>query len=517
MRKAANSRVQICLILAFGMLLQSFLSFSLRQSAELQFQLRHIDDSDQLARPTTVLCRDAKTENEATATIRTNENMMTPCYNEMLKILKRQHCFQLQAHAGSSSLISANDFTYCHNISGSVQQMPFHNFAAFEGQGFGRIVEQTVLGCMFATVVLERPCTIDLDVRDPYWTWRSFLNHGSFDWDWKNAFSSDGGSARDQAFLEIDKALGKLKNIGDNQWDASMFQDGVADLVELNQSLVLPMVWNKDWGLEQHLEHWRHETTSSSSSSSMKPRGYHQQKVLLSPNWGNAWFQHVPVASLIAKKTNSKCKLNQLRTYLQNAMYAPTSLSRHLHDQRTQRMFQGGNSSYPARKEPKYGAIHLRTILSDVNIRRSYSTPESVRALAKCLNKALAHLTTSSKTTISHWWLVADNKTDAQYVNRILSGNQSQIPVLVDLDPHFWKKEGTHSGYAMKQKYFHSKMDASMMDFMVLHESQVAVVSHGSFGSTGARGNEKVKVQTCAPNKLFSVFAVQNDRRMDTK
>lgn len=484
MKKASYSRVQLCLIVALGMFLQSFLSFSFRQSIQLQQDLlgggggASIDSTE--THPSVGCQHDKESETLASAANNANDGGSS-CQYEMIKILQRQQCFQLQESTKSTNLP-----TSC--AASSVQQMPFHNYAGYAGQGFGRIVEHTVLGCIFATVMLERPCTIDLDVRDPYWTWRSFLNHGSFDWEFKKLLNhrSDDGST-EQLKFEIEQAIANLPSVADDQWDAKYGHAGA----QTNGSLVLPMTWNEDWDLEQHLEHWSH--------AALPPYG--PQRVLLSPNWGNAWNQHVPVPALIAKKTDGQCKLNQLRTHMQNAMFAPTSLSRLLHQQRTERMSQ--LSKQTANRSPTYGAIHLRTVLSDVNIRRSYLTPQWVRALGQCLDKALSHPSTSK---ISHWWLIADNRTVAKYVLDSLPEYHPQVPAIVDWDPHAWEKEGTHSGYAMKQKYFHTKMEVSMMDFMVLHESHVAVISHGAFGSTGARGNGKVKVQGCAPQKSFSIF-----------
>ncbi|KAL3939701.1 MAG: hypothetical protein SGBAC_005622 [Bacillariaceae sp.] len=358
---------------------------------------------------------------------------------------------------------------------------------------------------MFASVILERPCTIDLDVRDPYWTWRSFLNHGSFDWEWKTLHGQSDGDG-ELLEKEIEKAIAQLPSLRDDQWDAKYVDNGIVS-EQTNLSLLLPMIWHDAWDVDQHLTYWAHATTLSSSNTST-------QRVLLSPNWGNAWNQNVPVTALIAKKTKGQCKLNILRTHLQNAMFSPTSLSRLLHQKRVDRIFPPSISEAGEDRPPMiFGAIHLRTILSDVNIRRSYLTPEWVRALGQCLDKALTHNNHLSASKISHWWLIADNRTVAEYVQQRLPDYHPHVPVTVDMDPHFWDKDGTHSGYAMKQKYFHSKMEASMMDFMVLHESEVAVVSHGSFGTTGARGNGKVKVQACAPQKSFSIFAAPSSSR----
>lgn len=495
MKKASYSTVQLCLILALGMMLQSFLSSSFLQSTQLQQALHAGGVTIETATPPSIGCLQDKSQTWASTTNNNENDGVSSCSDVMTRIIQRQQCFQLRESPSTSTNIQSS------SCASPIKMMPFHSYAAFDGQGFGRIVEHTVLGCIFASVILERPCTIDLDVRDPYWTWRSFLNHGSFDWDWSRLQhgKSDDGSI-EQLRLEIEQALAKLPSTGDDQWDAKYF-DGND---QANRSQVLPMIWHEGWDVEQHLDYWAHATDSSGT----------QQRVLLSPSWGNAWNQHVPVPALIMKKTNGHCKLNEMRTHLQNVMFVPTNPTRLLHQQRRDRMFQTSSQTRGLGQpdvQPVYGAIHLRTVLSDANVRRSYLTPQWVRALAECLDKALSLPITPN---ISHWWLIADNRTVAKYVLDSLPEYHSQVPAILDMDPHIWEKEGTHSGYAMKQKYFHSKLEASMMDFMVLHESQVAVISHGSFGGTGARGNGKVKVQACAPQRSFEIFVARSKTSM---
>jgi hypothetical protein len=443
--KRASSIVRFCFAVALGMTLQSFLS----PLISLQNYPSEIKD---LSSFTTPISRHSKNLTHA-ARIK-GEHLPSPCQAQLLQILHRQDCFRQNQFAATDSCPTSS--------------LPFHNYAAYYGQGFGRIVEHTVLGCLFATVVLKRPCTLDLDCRDTYWTWRAFVNHGTLNWDW-NILS------RDQK-EDIANALDMLPSPNSDEWS-----DTKSHHHSHNHSQVLPITWHNDRTLEQHIQQWRDTN-----------------KILLSPNWGNAWFRNVPLARLILEMTGGQCKLNQFRTVLQNSMYAPTSLTKALHQERLERVLGKTDG-----ESDTYGAIHLRTILSDANLRLDYSTPDLANALSQCIQKATSH-----QSTVSMWWLIADNRTVADYMhNSLLSRN---IQVVLDNDGQFWDKEGTHSGFAMKQKFFQEKMAPAMMDFMVLHESEVAIVTHGSFGSSGARGNGKVKVQNCAPHKLFSIYTKTN-------
>lgn len=49
-------------------------------------------------------------------------------------------------------------------------------------------------------------------------------------------------------------------------------------------------------------------------------------------------------------------------------------------------------------------------------------------------------------------------------------------------------------------------MADSMIDWMVLHESKVAIVMNGSFGASGAKGNGKY--MNVVPNNLCSGLRV---------
>lgn len=442
-RMGSSTLLRFSLAVVVGMTLQSFLSstFSLRDYSSIPSESSSFlppMERDPLKIPMEELPDEHRP--------------LSTCQRHLLSVLQRQDCFR-------QSQIGVAEDSHC-----PASKMPFHNYGAYFGQGFGRIMEHTVLGCLFATVVLQRPCTLDLDCRDTYWTWRSFVHHDTLNWDWS--------ILSNEQKEDIASALDTLPSLNSDEWSTHQ-----------NESThVLPMAyWETDNTTISHqLKEWKESN-----------------KILLSPSWGDSWFLHVPLAQLVSEATNGQCKFNEFRTVLQNSMYAPTSLSKSLHQERMSRVMLLSSGSIKA--SISYGAIHLRTIHSDANVRFDYSTPNLVNALSQCIEKA------SSYQSIKTWWLIADNRTIAEYMNHSLSLLHN-VKVVLDTDPQFWEKVGTHSGFAMKQKFFQEKMAPSMMDFMVLHEAEIAIVTHGSFGSTGARGNGKIRVQACAPNKVFSIY-----------
>eukprot|EP00980_Cylindrotheca_fusiformis_P011480 scaffold2663_cov73-Cylindrotheca_fusiformis.AAC.2 len=514
---------------ALGMTLQTlFLSSSSFDSVQQQQEMAAAATTAVVSNDffTTTTTRPSGTADASTRTINptTREEDSTTtfdCQSYLLEILQRQDCFrQRMSQEGVLRNNGNNNNTDCcqsgrgtkTTTSTNMRILPFHNYAGYHGQGFGRIVEHTVLSCLFATMILQRPCTLDFDsCRDIYWTWRSFINVNTFNWDW-NILSTKQKhdiihTLQTNLPLPIEKSDEWPNNNNNNI---------------LNNSQVLPLKWNNNNNnnktLEDHLNEWKAGTSNNN-------------KILVSPNWGNDWYRHVPLSNLINEATHGQCKFNKFRTVLQNSMYAPTSLSKTLHQERIHRLLvptllqkkkdqqQPQQQDQPPQQqqkenEYKYGAIHLRSILSDASIRMDYSIshPEIVNALSQCLLKATK--TTKKFNEISVWWIIGDNRTIAEHMKQSLqerhhsssSFNSSSWQFVLEDDDNFWNAL-MHSGHAMKQRYHQEQMASSMMDFMVLHESTIAIVSHGAFGSTGARGNGKVKVQSCAPHQMFSIYS----------
>lgn len=395
------------------------------------------------------------------------------CDELMETILTRQDCFHsnqlLQASVASSlPKHPSNVNNYCHSKS------PFYNYALFPGQGMGRIIDHTVEQCIFSHVVLNRPCTIDFKDRDPHYTWRTFLTSPSQFHGWWD--ESDSNIGKTKAVLEV---LETLPHLGVDGWSDKIPPEVVVvhNKHYKNETTdAMAMIWNANWTLEQHLHEW----------SNVPP-------TLVTPNWGSTWFGNVPLTQLVKKRG---CTRNQLKTKVQNAMYAPTPWTMTLHKERLQRIFSSSTSS----SFSEYGAIHLRTTLGNGSIKGGYDKANVVKGLSKCIKRAISLLQKKESTAapLKNWWLISDNQTVAISMQQALS-DENFINVKVDTDPSFWK-DYIHSGLAMKEQRFnHAKMAPSILDYMVLHESKVAIITHGSFGETGARGRGKVSLTACQP------------------
>uniref|UniRef100_A0A7S4IFW3 Uncharacterized protein n=1 Tax=Odontella aurita TaxID=265563 RepID=A0A7S4IFW3_9STRA len=354
-------------------------------------------------------------------------NADDPCAAWVSNFFRMNECFRSYSDKSSSCSVAA----------------PVHHYAVYDGQGFGRIIDHSVHTCMFAAD-LRRPCVIDLDARDRYYTWRSFINVGTYNWDWRIV----------QHHENILDALGKLEKPGSAEWKEPFEYDDV-----------LPMVWREDWGTaKRHFEYWSGYNNAT------------RDKILLSPNWG-PWFVKKVSWPTTDRKTLG-CSRQRLHTKIQNAMYAPTSLALELHRERRNLVI--GASAY--------GSIHLRLSL----FKRTQD--QIVKSLKSCLEMY---------PRIEKWWLIADNN-GLDMANNI-SENIGKIRHAYT-EELFNRTMNKHSGMEMKKLFAHETMAPSIQDWMVLHESDVAIVSRGSFGSTGARGNGKVPAGECGALKM-QVFA----------
>ncbi|CAB9498561.1 expressed unknown protein [Seminavis robusta] len=388
----------------------------------------------------------------------------TFCELEMSRIFQRNEC--LRSHGGGCSVAA-----------------PLHVHAVYDGQGFGRILHHSIDTCIFAAV-LERPCMIDLDVRDKYYTWRSFLNVGEYNWDPTHYVLHGTTMEHDLA-----DAYSRLPSQSSSEWtddDNNKLPD---------YETVLPMIWHSKWRSNnpaaQHLQYWHGSNNQT------------RHKMLLSPSFGNAWWQHI--SSYQKSIVKNGCTVNNLRTRLQNAMFQPTTLAMELFRERRDRFFRQLLKSKQTQTQTQtqthhfYGAIHLRSTKSDLK-KTYYDNEDTVDILRQCLQRIAPDITT--------WWLVSDNRTAAEYVEQRIDR--------VHTDYHasqrrFDTNKGNinfHSGYQMKQKFGHENMAPSIEDFMILHESTVAVMTHGAFGDTGARGNGKIRIQGCGGGKGGDVFKV---------
>lgn len=393
---------------------------------------------------------------------------------------------------------------------------PLYQWAFYKGQGFGRVVEHTVEACL-AAFVLQRPCLINMAPRDPFYTWRSFIQAQSYQWD-----PSVLHSMPDYA-EQIEKLAAELPNRGANEWKRPGFD---AAKYDSDNSLIFPMQRKFDAKLWKSSIQFYH---ANNTSSSRRPK-----QVLFSPNWGEAWFTKWPMAQIFREQHN--CNYGILKTKMQEALYEPTDLTRQLHQARYENATSSGTWIQSAtRKGPpvkktglagsnskqEFGAIHLRMhFINAVREAKGLIEPGELTSMIRhCLKQASSSMEDGEFP--QNWWLLADNTTMAvSTANELRARQQSQlegadqkrplnnktVPIVnlyhnyVVTNPSNYKKlSSTHSsGDTARGKYGHVILAGAIEDWMTIHSSKVAiVVRNGSFGTTAARGNGKMPIDFC--------------------
>lgn len=359
---------------------------------------------------------------------------------------------QTDAERCSAIMTKVHSINDCfrHNPDCNVSA-PVYHYALHEGSGFGRPIQQSVSTCYLA-IALNRPCIIDYGPRDPYYTWRSFINIGSYNWD---------AAAVEHHAPTIEDAVLKLPggNRGHHIFDVS-----------LEYEYVLPLTKTENW--DTAYRDWGPWNATA------------RHKILLSPNYGLAWKHIAARRSQIPPDRIGNCPKERFFTHLQNAMYQPTVLSQYLHNERRELVV---NTTH-------YGGIHLRTKVNDIR-RLKLSRERFLELLNICLE---------SYTQIKVWWLVADDVELAEYIsNNATSTNHKVVSAytkeFVEKNAHS-RQDGNAVGL-----FSHDMMKQSIMDWMVLHDSDLALVTKGAFGESGARGKGKYQTGKCG--NIYSVFS----------
>ena len=383
------------------------------------------------------------------------------CARELRDIFARQDCFlHQQRYPGEESACVA---------------APLVQYAYMWGQGFGRILQHAVKSC-FLAAQLHRPCVIDL-VRDRFFNLQSFLSVGPFDWRTGRRLLT----ARQQT--EIRQALNLMPEClqKGHGWE-KLPTDKMKRLSSSYES-VLPMVWGKDavssLAIQTHVNTWN------------ATNGPYAHKVLLAPNFGDAWYGYGREPVNVARLWNLRhrtCTANRVTTLLQNAMFVPTSLAYELHQERMTRVLpRVEESSEPTR----YGAIHLRMFILNRDVyHMNVMAPQIVAGLQDCFEKL-------GPSAPDHWWLIADDIEVAKTVTEQLPSVYSYVQSFDDIsNPSLVK--GNHSGSALNRKFGQEALAPSFLDWMTLHQSEVALITHDSaYGETGARGQGKIRGSTC--------------------
>lgn len=417
---------------------------------------------------------------------------------------------------------------------------PLYQFAYYAGQGFGRVVEHSTQACAIA-FLLKRPCLINVSPRDPYHTWRSFIQPTTYRWD-PDILHNIPSYAK-----QLERLARKLPIMGDSKWGAtlniSQYSRGPVSLLKDSEGSEQPLVFP----MQQKFDMADWKSFKLFYSGENPDRG---PQTLFSPNWANAWFQRVPFDDIYRDQYN--CDSRELESMIQAALYGPTDLTRQLHQERYQKavtMFwnstlTGVSKSTSAQRiqphlpdaprktaddngneTPSYGSIHLRTVLlKQGRLQGSQITAESIATMLRvCLSRAQA--LSQSDEFPQNWWFLADNATTAANVIDNIQSQQSReseqsLPELKFFNPYDMNvakksSELLPSKHSNSKEstglYGHQYIAGSIEDWVALHESKISIVAPNSaYGITGARGKRKIATEFCGDNRRAKVKYVQS-------
>jgi hypothetical protein len=235
--------------------------------------------------------------------------------------------------------------------------LPVINYALYPGQGFGRLVDHSIFHGLMA-LALNRPVALYLADRDPYYTWRSFIATGTYDWEMRGPLL--------EYQDEIQKAFGLLQSDKSSEWTieaAKKFHDRqqndffankannattttTADLFNSHlpclhllhrptrwpEKSLAKLFWNR-------IQPWHAATNNTANDSltttTMMTKSRHESSfvspdaAILSPNWGSVWFPSLSMPGIIEgcplDRLNAKCNVC---SYTSNTSFTPAAVSK---------------------------------------------------------------------------------------------------------------------------------------------------------------------------------------------
>ena len=447
--------------------------------------------------------------------------------------------------------------------------MPLLITAYYAGQGMGRMIEHTTSTCLNAASV-GRGCLIDMTSkhistntlnRDTWYTFRSFIRVSvdvSIDAialhykQWRKDTTNLHTKLRPlllpkETVEEAQYAISLLPNFANGQWtlndmqyatnfthvlplgDENVTHDVVGTIMNNPNLLVLSPNWGTSWFAKKDV-FW---------------------PPLLHDNYNNTDDDKIDQHEKIVR--------SRLESYMQNYIYQPTPLLQGLHQEYKHVVMEEGNSRDDKSIEDdytSYGAVHLRFFFLSQKYKNMKTKKEDVLGYERAvyqlgidLYNCLRHYQNVS--SIDRWWIITDdldrgmnitNQVREMEATRILSstkavddnelklyytddGNRIDNEKEDDENDNTIDKTGRdtikqilinrHSrtsgrGHSNNKEarapLGHMAMADSMIDWMVLHESTVAIVMNGSFGASGAKGNGKY--MNVVPNNLCSGLRV---------
>jgi hypothetical protein len=259
---------------------------------------------------------------------------------------------------------------------------------------------------------------------------------------------------------------------------------------------------------------------------------------------------------------HEKIVRSRLESYMQNYIYQPTPLLQGLYQEYKRIVMKNEGKSYDDESIENndytvYGAVHLRFFFLSQKYKQTKTKKEmdvlgyeqAVYQLGIDLYNCLRHYQNVS--SINRWWIITDdidrgrnitNQVREMETSRILSSTKAEddnklklymddgnridndekeddkIDNTIDKTGRDTIKQillnrhsriggrGHSNNKEARAPLGHMAMADSMIDWMVLHESTVAIVMNGSFGASGAKGNGKY--MNVVPDNLCSGLRV---------
>jgi hypothetical protein len=401
----------------------------------------------------------------------------------------------------------------CRNSHGYDEfPQPYLNWAVYVGQGIGRLIEHSTTHCLNAASV-GRGCLVDQtsrhlssgdggENRDAWYTFRSFV----------------------QVWVDVDLDYLAHQYRMNYTYQPHILNRDTVEEARRAHALMPEKAWG-DWTeneipKDMHFDHVLPLGDENVTRSLVETVRNNPDKLVLSPNWGTGWFTKLnfPHDSLLPKSTKVTYKeiRKRLEAYMQNYMYRPTPLLYGLHREYNRLVLGDGREEVES-----YGAIHLRFFFLGVP-----SAKEDPEGSDRALRDWGAKLRTCIRywnrvdPTVRKWWLITDDLAMGRSLTLIVQEeisraevgndgprvglymedgwpagrepiNQAQEVLYRVLGQRHDTGLGHSAGPSATGPMGQYDMADSLLDWMVLHEAKISMLTAGSFGASGARGNGK--------------------------
>ncbi len=394
---------------------------------------------------------------------------------------------------------------------------PYLNWAVYVGQGVGRLIEHSTTHCLNAASV-GRGCLVDQtsrhlssgtegENRDAWYTFRSFV----------------------QVWVDVDLDYLSYQYRMNYTHQPHVLDRETVEEARRAHSLLGEKSWG-EWTINEipkdtHFDHVLPLGDENVTQNLVETVRNNPNKLVLSPNWGTGWFTKLefPMETLLPMSTKVTYAQIQRRlaSHMQNYMYRPTPLLYGLHREYNKLVLGDGQEEV----EESYGAIHLRFYF--LGVPKASDDPEGsllkLRVWGATLHNCIRYWNRVDP-AVQKWWLITDDLALGRNLTVIVRDEisraeeeagggdaRSRVGIFMEdgwpvgREPINQAQEVLHRvlGRRHDSGLGHSAgpsatgpmgqydMADSMLDWMVLHEAKISMLTAGSFGASGARGNGK--------------------------